>query len=277
MIKKLLRLEFYKSFAYTNFWVMAGLWAGLYLLVSFLATQVSFPLPIPGMESKPYLQFPSAWSTFTWIASWFNLLLAILVIVSVGNEYSFKTFRSQIINGLSRNDLILGKGLFIIFLALCSMIIVFFVTLIFGSIYTTFGNETSVFSKAYLLIVFFIQSIAYMSLGMFIAILVRNTALAIVSFILYFFPIEVIVRNFFPESVLAFFPMKIISNLTPLPDVINIAPASSQMQSSINGQQMNMAAAPPMEVPLYLSATVALVYIAIFFASSSVLMNKRNL
>lgn len=276
MIKKLLKIEFYKNFSYTNFWVMAGLWAGLYFLVSLIATQVALPLPIPGMESKPYLQFPSAWSTFTWIASWFNLLLAIIVIVSVGNEYSFRTFRSQVINGLSRNDLILGKGLFIIFLAFCSLILVFIVTIIFGSIYTTFGSETSVFSKSYLLIVYFIQSIAYMSMGLFIAILVRNTALAIVSFILYFFPIEIIIRNFFPETVLHFFPMKIISNLTPLPDVINIAPAT-QMQSSFNGQQMNMAAVPVFDIPLYIAAIVAVLYIIIFFAASLTIMNKRNL
>lgn len=276
MIKKLLKLEFYKSFSYTNFWVMAGLWLVLYFLVSLIATQVSLPLPIPGMESKPYLQFPSAWSTFAWIASWFNLLLAILIIVSVGNEYSFRTFRSQVINGLSRSDLILGKGLFIIFLAFCSMIIVFVVTIIFGLIYTTFGNETSVFSKFYLLFVYFIQSVAYMSMGMFIAILVRNTALAIVSFILYFFPVEVIIRNFFPESVLHFFPMKIISNLTPLPDVINIAPAT-QVQSSFNGQPMNMAATPVADLPLYGAVIVAIVYIVIFFASSTMIMNKRNL
>lgn len=275
MIKKLLKLEFYKSFAYTNFWVIAGLWGGLYFLVVLILTQVN--LPLPGMETKPYLQFPSVWSTFTWVASWFNLLLGIIIIVSVGNEYSYRTFRSMVINGLSRTDLITGKILFIAFLAFCSMIIVFIITTIFGLIFTTFGSETSVFSKFHLVFVYFIQSVAYMSMGMFIAILVKNTALSIVSFILYFFPVEVIVRNFLPETVQLFFPVKIISNLTPLPDVINIAPMG-HMQTTINGQPVEQAAATPVpDLSLLTTTSVAVVYIVAFIISSAVLVNKRNL
>ncbi|MBI5219976.1 MAG: ABC transporter permease [Bacteroidia bacterium] len=276
MIKKLLKLEFIKHFAYTNFWVLTGLWAGLYFLVVLIVSLMN--INIPGLESKPYLQFPSVWTTFTWIASWFNLLLAIIIIVSVGNEFSYKTFRSQVINGLSRNELILGKSLFILLIAITCTLFVFILTLIFGIIYTNFGSETSVFNKSWLLPVYFIQAIGYMTIGMLIAIIIKNTALSIVSFILYFFPVEVIIRNIFPDTIGQFFPMKIISNLTPLPDMFHIAPASSQMYTSINGQQMAMQATPPVpELAICIAVTVAIIYIIAFITSSTIIVNKRNL
>lgn len=275
MIKKLLRLEFYKSFGYTNFWVFAGLWLGLYFLVLLILLQVNAPLP--GMETKPYLQFPLIWSTCTWIASWFNLLLGIMIIVSVGNEYSFKTFRSLVINGLSRTDLVTGKVLFITFLAFCSVFLLCIFTIIFGLIFTTFGNDTSVFSKSYLVFVYFIQSVAYMSMGMFIAILLKNTALSIVSFILYFFPIEAIIRNFFPETIQLFFPVKIISNLTPLPDILHFG-SMGQMTTSVNGQPIEQAiSTPPPELSLYITTFIAIGYIILFISASNLLLKKRNL
>lgn len=273
MIKKLLKLEFLKNFGYSNFWVIVSLWAVLYILVVFIVSQINIGLP--GIEAKTYMQFPSIWTTSTWIASWFNLLLAILIIVTVGNEFSFRTFRSQVICGLSRNELIIGKGLFILFLAFVSMIFVMIVTLVFGAIFTTFGSETSILARVHYLLVYFIQATAYMSIGMMIAIIIKNTALSIVAFILYFFPMEAIIRSPFPDAVKQFFPVKIISNLTPLPDVLQ-GMSKIQMTSTVNGQVMQ--AAPPIpDLPLYTNVIVAIVFIGIFFLVSSLIVNKRNL
>jgi ABC-2 type transport system permease protein len=275
MIKKLLKIEFIKNFNYINFWVMAGLWVLLFALVVFIVTQIN--IGAPGLESKPYLQFPSVWTTIAWVASWFNLILAIIMIVTVGNEFSYRTFRSQVICGLSRNHLILGKGLFIMVMAFASMLIVLLFTVIFGCIFTSFGTETSIFQKSYTLFVYFIQSIGYMSLGMMIAILLKNTALSIVTFILYFFPAEPIIRNILPDPAFLYFPMKVISNLTPPPDIFHGSFTTAHMSTSINGQVVQQAPPPVAELSLSMNVTLAVVYIILFFAVSSLTVNKRNL
>lgn len=272
-MKKLLHLEFIKNLHYTNFWVIVGLWGILYLLVMIIVSMININLP--GIGSKPYLQFPMIWSMGTWIASFFNLLLGVLMIVSVCNEFSFKTFRSQIICGLSRNQLIAGKGIFTIVLAFFSLIIVFLVCLVFGIIFTNFGNETSIFGKSYLLIVYFFQAIAYMAMGLFIAVIIRNAALSILTFILYFMPFEFIIRSFFPETVQQFFPVKVISNLTPAPEIFQFS-GSPQMTTNINGQ-ISEGPPPVADLPLSTTFIVVLVYIAIFYGLSLFIIKKRNL
>ncbi len=272
-MKKLLQLELIKNLSYTNFWVIAGLWAILYVLVMSIICMINISLP--GIESKPYLQFPQAWSMGTWIASFFNLLLGILMIVSVCNEFAFKTFRSQMICGLTRNQLIAGKGLFTILIAFFSSIIVFLVSLVIGIIYTNFGSETSIFENSYLLLVYFIQALAYMAMGLFIAVIIRNAALSILTFILYFFPMEFILRSFLPETVQQFFPVKVISNLTPSPDIFQFS-SSPQMVTNINGQ-ISEGPPPVADLPLNIILIVSIAYIAIFYAASVMIIKKRNL
>lgn len=212
-MKKLFKIELVKVLNYASFKVILILHFLLFLLVIFISTQ--FEISVPGFTVKNLFQFPHVWESFAWIASWFNLLLAILLIVLVGNEYSYKTFRQQVITGLSRNDLILGKSIVIFIVAIYGVLLVFFTSTIFGLIFTKGLSVSILFEKSYILIVYFIQAIGYMTLGFLITILFRNTALSIVMFLLYFLLIEPIIRLLFPRDVRLYFPVKIISNLTP--------------------------------------------------------------
>lgn len=273
MIKKLFRIELIKNLGYTNFWVLTSLWVLLFILSVVVVSQISIGLP--GLENKPYMQFPSVWTTVAWLASWFNLLLAIIVIVNVGNEFSFKTFRSQVICGLKREELIFGKLLFIFVLALISTILVTILSIAFGFIFTIMGSETSILEKAYTAFIYFVQAFGYMTLGMLVAILLKNTALSIVVYILYFFPGELILRSPFPDSVELVFPFKVISNLTPLPDIFSGFTGGTST-TVINGEVVSEAA-PVADLATSTNVILALIYITVFIISSSIIVKKRNL
>lgn len=273
---RLLKIELQKYLPYTNFWVIIGLYTALFIVSLLVATSIK--IDAVGLDSVTFFQFPNIWTTVSWIASWFNLLLAILLIAFIGNEYSFKTFRQNIIDGLSRQELILSKLLVILVLSVFCFALVFIVTMVFGLILSTHYDFSIIISGSSILFVYFIQTIAYMTFGMFLAFLVKNTALSIVFYFLYFFPVEPIVRNLFPDQIGMFFPMKVISNLTPPPEVFNFT-TQTQFQTSINGQIQTHAPAPPPvdDTSIYVNLIVAVGYIIVFSLGSYYVLKKRNL
>jgi ABC-2 type transport system permease protein len=273
-MKRLLQIEFLKLFTYTGFWVPALFWFILYILSLFIFTQINIGLP---GSDNPLFTFPMVWNTTTWLASWFNLLLAIMIMVLICNEFSFRTFRQHVIDGLSRTELFLGKVSLIVVFAIVGVILVFISTLVVGIFYNNAGTWSYVFDTIHLSLVYFIQAIAYMSLAMMIAFLLKNIALSILIFILYFFPIEPIIRNFFPDEILMFFPMKVISNLTPPPEIFHMS-SQPQFYTTINGQVVNSAPqVAPFEIPLWGNTLVALGYIALFLTISWFILKKKKL
>ena len=272
-MKRLFEIEFQKLITYTTFWVLTGIHLCLFLLVVFIATQIN--ISVPGFEMKTFFAFPMVWSFIPWLASWFNLLLTILMIVLVGNEFQYRTFRQHVIDGLSRNELIIGKGLVILSIALYSVILVFFTSFTVGLIYSESFSINMLFDKLYILVVYFIQAVAYMSLGMMLVILFKNIALAIVSFILYFFPVEFIIRSISPDSIMLFFPMKVISNLTPAPDIFQVS--SPQFYTSVNGQVVNNTPTVPIDIPLWGNTFVAIGYIVLFLTISWYILKNKKL
>ena len=275
-MKKLFKIELVKVLNYSSFKVILILHFLLFLLVIFVSTQ--FEISVPGFTVKNLFQFPHVWESFAWIASWFNLLLAILLIVLVGNEYSYKTFRQQIITGLSRNDLILGKSIVIFIVAVYGVILVFFTSTIFGLIFTRGLSLSKKKKKSYILIVYFIQAIGYMTLGFLITVLFRNTALSIVMFLLYFLLIEPIIRLLFPRDARLYFPVKIISNLTPRPEFLTIT--SNESMLDVSGQSnldLNAIGIAPDPLPTYLTILLAVAYITIFGTLIFIINRKRDI
>ncbi|HPF92952.1 MAG TPA: hypothetical protein PLV65_03400, partial [Tenuifilaceae bacterium] len=121
MVKKLLAIEGRKTLFYPTFRTIIGLHALLFLIVALVASNIN--LNIEGIRIDKVFQFPHLWNTLAWIASWFNLLLGILAIMLTCNEFQFRTFRKQLIDGLTRNELIIAKLFVITSLAAYAMIL----------------------------------------------------------------------------------------------------------------------------------------------------------
>jgi ABC-2 type transport system permease protein len=274
-MKKLFKIEWIKAKYYTNFWVFFTLHAALFVLVSLFITQVNIGLP--GFEKSLIFGFPNTWNVYTWLASWFNILLTITIIVLTGNEFQYRTFRQHIIDGLSRADLLKGKILIIFATALYCGLLVMLSSMIIGLSMTKTLIIKEIFSNIWLVGVYMIQAIAYMSLGLFISILVKNIALSILFFFLYFFPVEPIIRMMIPDMISNLFPMKVISNLTPMPDFIGIE-GQSQFYTSVNGQVVNAHdIIVQHEYSMYVNILFSALYSIIFLGLSYYIIHKRNL
>jgi ABC-type transport system involved in multi-copper enzyme maturation permease subunit len=267
--------EITKTWSYRAFRVIILLHFCLFFLVVLVTSRMD--ITMPGFSTDYLYRFPNIWEFFPWIASWFNLLLAILVIVMTGNEYTFRTFRQHVVDGFSRFELLTGKAFLILMIAVYSMLMVLFFSLLFGFIFTRDFSNGAFPGKSYILLVYFVQAIGYMSAGFLLAVVFRNTALAIVLFILYRLIIEPVTRLFFPQEARLYFPMKVIANLTPTPEIVSIT-SGRQVENgdadTLSFREMGLLAE---DLPVYLNLSLALGYTAIFIFLAYLLLQRRNL
>ena len=268
----LLKIELKKIIPYTAFWVIFG-------LVFLLIPAVFFALgKMIGPAAGDMYSFPGVWNNITYLASWFNLLIGMMMVILVCNEFSFKTFRQHVIDGQSKSDFIIAKIQLMVFLALASSIYVFIVGALFGLANTT-GDSSLVDGIKYVG-VYFIQALGYMSVALIIATLIRSTALSIIIFMLSILIesiIQVIIQIFSKSGFENYFPMEIIANLTPNPILESLAANQQMMQAQM--QQPGMPPPPPMPEPISLSTTVivACVYILVFWGITYFILTKKDI
>ena len=79
----------------------------MYFLLSYLSVG-PIRIPIEGY------QFPDTYQLVTWTASWLNLMVGVIIIVFATNELKYKTQRQNVIDGLSKKDIIISKFIVII-------------------------------------------------------------------------------------------------------------------------------------------------------------------
>jgi len=83
------------------------------------------------LGSSPY-QFPDTWQTTAFFSSFLLFMPGLLMIISITNEFSFKTHRQNIIDGWSRTEFILVKLMLVFIIAFISTIAVFITAFLFG-------------------------------------------------------------------------------------------------------------------------------------------------
>jgi hypothetical protein len=274
-MKSIFLNEITKSWSYRAFRIIILLHFILFFLVVLVTSRLD--ITIPGFSTDYLYQFPNIWEFFPWVASWFNLLLAILIIVMTGNEYAFRTFRQHVIDGLSRTDLLAGKGFLIGAIAIYSMLMVLVFSLLFGFIFTPNLTTALLFENLHVILVYLIQALAYMSAGFLLAILFRNTALAIILFILYRLVIEPVFRLFFPPEARLYFPMKVISNLTPVPEFLSISSGKRNDPGDVDTLNLREMGILVEDLPVYLNLLLSIGYTALFIFLAWLLLKKRNL
>ncbi|MCD6331723.1 MAG: ABC transporter permease subunit [Bacteroidales bacterium] len=226
-MKKLLRIETIKVMPYGVFQVL-----GILYLISFILSIIILPqikletsinegstdlLDLPSMFS-----FPVIWDTYAYLAAKSNIYLAILVIFLAGNEFSYLTFRQQVITGLSRSDLLNGKVLTIFAISLANMVVIFLAGILYGVIFTSGYSGWDMISHLPSLGIYFLQAVSYMLMALMLAVWLRNKTLAIVVLLVWSVILEplirLVLRKYIWVKIGLFFPVRVISRLSPFPE-----------------------------------------------------------
>ena len=168
--------------------------------------------------------FPIIWHLTTFFASQFKFFFAIVVVSMIGNEYSNKTIKQNLIDGLSKKEFILSKFYTIVFFSLVSTVIIFFISLLIGLYYSSYNEFNIIIRETEFLIAYFVKLLGFFSFCLFVGMLAKRSAFAL-AFLFIDFIVEWIIlglitwqANFeIAEKIQNFFPLKSMYNLIKQP------------------------------------------------------------
>jgi len=226
---RLLKIEWTKLSTYRPFWVLTICYLLLSPLLMFSVHHIKFP-GFPNVAEMFYA-FPMGWNVAAWTASWFQILLGIMFVIFISNEFNFKTTRQHVIDGLTRNEYFLSKLLLI---GMMAVFATFYMVLnaIIGSYLFANGLDNIAEGTEYIPI-FLFQTIGYLSVALLFSFLLRKSGYAILIYICVIVG-EFIIRNIISENgaeMLALYsPIGIISNLTPIPFLEAMLDGMAEMQ-----------------------------------------------
>ena len=123
--------------------------------------------------------FPIIWHITTFFAAQFKFFFAIVVVSMIGNEYSNKTLKQNLIDGLSKKEFILSKFYTIVFFSLVSTVLIFIISLCIGMYYSSIDEFRLVFRGVEFLAAYFTKLIGFFSLCLFFGMLVKKSAFAL--------------------------------------------------------------------------------------------------
>lgn len=129
---------------------------------------------------KPY-GFEYTWQTTSYVTGYLLVLPAMLMIILVTNEFTYRTNRQNIIDGWSRRQFIDVKIVLAFILALASTLLVVICALLFGLIT---GDDFSA-NKIDHVAFFFLKAFSYNMLAVLFSSLIRRTGFAIGIFFIY--------------------------------------------------------------------------------------------
>lgn len=221
---QLLKIEWLKVKYYTTFWVLLGLTVisitgANYIYfnaISRRSQNMQANAIADAVLGSPF-QFPDVWHTVSYVASWLLFIPALIIMITFTNEFTYKTHRQNIIDGISRTEFISVKMVEVLLVALFCTFIVFITALLFG-----FIDGTAYFSTEKLEYVFyyFVQVLNYTSVALLLSLLLKRVGIVIAIFFVYTFIFEKIIANlliFKVGDVGYFLPLKATDTLIPLP------------------------------------------------------------
>lgn len=223
----LLKIELKKMTSYRTFWVVCGLYfitigfstaSGMEFL-KWLASFIDGFGEELNIDRIPLYHFPDVWLNLIWWSGLFKVLLGIMVVISITNEYSYRTIRQNVIDGLSRWEFLGSKLLLNATLSLASVLLIFLVATVTGFIYTPQIEWKYVFTDIEFFLVYFLEIFEYLSFALLLGILIKRSGLTIILLLLSGM-LELIIKlnvdDQFPDAI-PFFPLQSITELVPLP------------------------------------------------------------
>ncbi|MDC0177285.1 ABC transporter permease subunit [Polaribacter sp.] len=158
------------------------------LLVS-IALIAAVKIPFFGktihLAEQGIFNFPYIWHFNTYVAATLKFFLLLVIVSMMANEYSNKTLKQNLIDGLSKKQFVLSKFYTVIVFAAISTIFVFIVSLVLGLFYSDYKEFSNITSDLEYLVAFFVKLVGFFSFGLFLGILVKRAAFAIGAMVIW--------------------------------------------------------------------------------------------
>lgn len=220
-----------------------------FILITFIALIASIEFDLGQVHfrlaDQGIFNFPFIWHFNSYIAATLKLFLAIVIVSMMSNEYSNRTLKQNLIDGLSKKEFVMSKFLAVLLFAVISTLFLFIVTMILGLSFSDYNEISIIFSDMEYLFAYFIKLMGFFAFCMFLGILVKRSAFAL-GFLFIWWILESIAygvlkwelfRNTnIADNVMQFFPLSSMSNLVvePISRLNFIQTAASQIGSELD-------------------------------------------
>ena len=276
---RLLNIELFKLKHNRSVKVISGIY---FILITFIALIASIEFNFGNIHfrvaDQGIFNFPFIWHFNTYVAAILKLFLAIVIASIMSNEYSYRTLKQNLIDGLSKKEFVLSKFLTVILFAGISTVFIFLVTLILGLIFSDYNEIGIVFSDMEYVAAYFIKLVAFFSFCLFLGVLVKRSAFAlgflivwqIIEWILYGLMKWQLFRDTeIADRVSMFFPLNAMANLIkePFSRLGIIQSAANQLGENFTKDYQVS----------YVNILIVLAWTALFVYWSYAILKKRDL
>ncbi len=226
------KTEWLKIGKYRAFWWVMALTALTYPGINYMTLAIYNEAGGKGNKQRELVKmlignpfsFPETWHTAAYFSSLFIFIPAIVVIMLVTNEYTYKTNRQNIIDGWSRHDFMIAKLIDVTILSVLVTVLYAVVALAIGLGNTPSDKTATLWQQAYYIGLFALQSFSQLSLAFLAGFLLRKSFIALAVFAFYFIiaePVAVKVLKYkYHNEIGQFFPREISDRLLPVPAFI---------------------------------------------------------
>jgi|TARA_A200000159_G_scaffold164900_1_gene197186 ABC-type transport system involved in multi-copper enzyme maturation permease subunit len=278
---RLLGIELYKIWHNkTSRVLMFGYFLLIFSIAILSTINVEFGPIKFNLAEQGIFNFPYIWHFNTFIIALLKIFFAIVIVAMIGNEYSYKTIKQNLIDGMSKGEFLKSKVYTIAAFVGISTLLVFFISLILGGIYSDYNEFQIIFSELEYLLAYAVKLFGFFSFCLFLAILIKRSAFALgflalwqvfegIAYGLMRWRLSDLIPQLSAEQVIKFFPLQSIGNLitepfTRLSAIQNIADQLGEGFTKDYGVS-------------FLNITVVLVWSTLFIWGSYSLLKGRDL
>lgn len=225
-MKRLFLIEFDKLRANRSSRILIGAYFILLTSIALIAA-IKFDIgPIKfHLADQGIFNFPYIWHFNAFIGAWFKIFLAVVIVSMTANEYSNKTLKQNLIDGLSKREFLHSKWVMIFAFAGVSTLFIFVVSLILGLTYSNYTEISIILKDFEYLLAYFVKHVAFFAFCLFLGTAIKRSAFA-----LGFLGVWQMFEGFCygmlkwkspswvdAEQVFRLFPLNAMSNLIPEP------------------------------------------------------------
>lgn len=179
------------------------------------------PPPLPNNEV--FFTFPMVWDYLGYAGNWLSFFfLGLIAVFIVVNEIGYKTFRQNIIIGMTRKNYFLGKVYSVVAISFLAALYYGIIAFLIGVFNTEDWTMSQAFDNSNAIPRFFLMNLGYMSFGLFCGFIVRRSGVAVLFYLCYIVMLEAVIKwavhfRFFNNESINFYPSNCIEDLMPFP------------------------------------------------------------
>ncbi|WP_194850635.1 ABC transporter permease [Nonlabens antarcticus] len=179
-MKRLLDIEFHKFRYSRSSKILTIIYLSIVALMMLVGMiKIDFNGFSGSFSDLGIFDFPYVWHVSTYFTSFLKIFIAIVIVSLTASEYSNRTIKQNLIDGLSKKELILSKFYFVLILAVLTTLVVFLASLTLGLIYSDYNEIGIIFSDLQFIGAFFLGHLVFFSFCLFAGILLKRSAFAL--------------------------------------------------------------------------------------------------